>query len=330
MTTKYPLSSEMAQFVQHSESFFPARILEQGIAAQRVAYHAMTGHFARVAPHAVSYLDESLAGVNIRRYQRQLSEQKQRLLFVHGGGFYLGSLDSHHSFCADLTNDTGLNIISIDYRLAPEAPYPCALDDLFNVYQALLLEGPSPILLLGDSAGANLIAALTLRCRDRSISAALAQILIYPALALPGTLPSHQQLADAPLLDSASIKFCVENYAGHFNDDRLKDKKSHQAVDSLANLPAASMAEIAPLSASSLADLPAALLLAAQYDPLIDDAQHYHQRLLEAGGSSTLRVIPGLVHGALHGIGSSAEADQLYRAICSHLNDLCNSTEHSV
>jgi len=323
MSQKYPLSPAMLEFVQRSESFFPAQILEQGLEAQRKAYHAMTDHFARVQPETVTWDDEQLNGVEVRRYQSLHPENAQRLLFVHGGGFYLGSLDSHHSFCAQLADDCHLNIISIDYRLAPEAPYPCALDDLLNVYQALLLEDPGQIILLGDSAGANLIAALTLRTRDRSIKAAAGQILIYPALALPGTLPSHHHLADAPLLDSASIKFCLQNYTGPSNGE-----DNQQTADSWANLSANARVEIAPLLASSLADLPAALILAAQFDPLIDDAQHYHQRLRDAGGRSSLQVIQGLVHGGLHGIGLSAEADQLYQAICSHLTDLCSTTEH--
>ncbi|MCJ8300498.1 MAG: alpha/beta hydrolase, partial [Pseudomonadales bacterium] len=178
MTNKYPLSPAMAEFVQSSESFFPAHILEQGIAAQRIAYHAMTSHFARVEPQTVTCHDQQLMGVKIRRYQSKQTTNAPRVLFVHGGGFYLGSLDSHHSFCAQLTHDSGLNIISIDYRLAPESPYPCALNDLMSFYQELLQEDPSPLLLLGDSAGANLIAALTLRCRDNSITAAVGQILI--------------------------------------------------------------------------------------------------------------------------------------------------------
>jgi len=323
MTKKYPLSPAMLEFVQRSESFFPAHILEQGLEAQRKAYHEMTGHFARVQPETVTWDDEQLSGVKVRRYQSLHPENAQRLLFVHGGGFYLGSLDSHHSFCAQLADDCHLNVISIDYSLAPEAPYPYALDELLSVYQTLLLEDSGPIILLGDSAGANLIAALTLRTRDRSIKAAAGQVLIYPGLALPGTLPSHQLLADAPLLDSASIKFCLQNYAGLCNGEN-----NPQAADLLSNLSDTARGEIAPLSAPSLADLPAALILAAQYDPLIDDAQHYHQRLQDAGGCSSLKVIQGLVHGGLHGIGLSAEADQLYQVICSHINELCSTTKH--
>jgi acetyl esterase len=200
--------------------------------------------------------------------------------------------------------DCKLTVIAVDYRLAPEAPYPAGLNDLSSVYQALLQDDSLPPLLLGDSAGGNLVAALTLRCRNTGVPKACGQILIYPALAAPGSLPSHQLFADAPLLDSASINFCWQNYAS----------KEHPFNDE----------ELFPLQAESLALLPPAAIFAAEFDPLIDDARHYNQRLRRAEVPTRLIQVPGLVHGALHSIGLTSEAEQLYQSICTqvlHMTD---------
>lgn len=306
--TNYPLSEAMQRFVEQSDAFFPPDVVKKGLSAQRAAYDAMAQHFSPPHPTQLTVTDGQLNGVAIRRYQpcqriqqRQVPQhhlQQHQVLFVHGGGWYLGGLDSHDSFCASLAVDCNIRVVAIDYRLAPEAPYPAGLDDLMGVYQALLAEEPLPPLLMGDSAGGNLVAALTLRCRQLEIQPACGQVLIYPALAIPGSLPSHQLLANAPLLDNDSLTFCWHNYSSNASQNTTINP------------------ELSPLQAKSLALLPPASIIAAEFDPLVDDARQYSQRLKQAGIAAQLTIIPGLVHGALRAI-ATTEGQRLYQKICA-------------
>ncbi|MEH6576745.1 MAG: alpha/beta hydrolase [Amphritea sp.] len=303
MTIRYHLSDAMRRFVQRSEAFFPSAVVEQGLAAQRTAYDAMADHFSPPRPASLCINDEFLNSVRIRRYRPPQHNRQQRVLFAHGGGWYLGGLDSHDSFCASLAHDCNMTVIAVDYRLAPEAPYPAGLDDLTAVYRALLEEDPVPPLLVGDSAGGNLVAALALRCRKSGLPKACGQILIYPALAAPDSLPSHQLLTDAPLLDRDSINFCWQIYA-----------QEHPVTDE----------ELIPLQAESLAFLPPAAIFAAEFDPLVDDARQYSQRLRQAGTPAQLTVIRGLVHGALRAASITDEANLLYQSVCAKVKKLTN------
>jgi acetyl esterase len=313
MQGKYPLSVQMQEFVNHCESFFPESIIEQGVEAQRTAYNAMTNSLARPAPKSLHIQDDEIAGVKVRYYCSandyslpcSLSELSSApvVLYAHGGGWYLGGLESHHSFCAAVADICNLTVIAVDYRLAPEHSFPAGLNDCFAVYQALLDESINPVL-MGDSAGANLMAALTLKCQQAKLPQAKGQVLIYPALAEPNSLPSHQQLFDAPLLSTQSVKFCIDSYL----------TQSEQA-DSNPEL-------VFPLQSRSFEALPPAAIFAAQFDPLLDDAYQYAQRLQKQGGEASCMTIKGLVHGALHGIGRCEEADQLLEVICQQLKGL--------
>jgi acetyl esterase len=292
----------MQQFVENSERYFPDEIISQGIAAQRRAYNAMTASLARKRPTDISVSDQLINDVKTRCYQPKGGKSETTILYAHGGGYYLGGLDSHDSFCADVTSSCQVNIIAVDYRLAPEFPYPVPINDCYAVYQTLVEQGISPIL-MGDSAGGNLMAALTLLCRKNSIAQATAQILIYPALGLPNSLPSHQTLWDAPLLNYDSLEFCIQNY--------------------IPNCYQYSQLELAfPLIASSLEALPPTFIFAAQHDPLIDDAKTYAQRLISDDIMASCTQVNGLVHGGLHAIGVCDEADYLLQLICKKIETL--------
>ncbi len=317
MQDKYPLSTKMQAFVEHCESFFPDSIIKQGIAAQRTAYNAMTNSLVNKVPASVDIKDDQIAGVKVRFYSPTTARVNNKtstadsldvppsttVLYAHGGGWYLGGLESHHNFCVQVALRCKVTVIAVDYRLAPEHPFPAGLNDCFTVYQALLKENVEAVL-MGDSAGANLMAALTLKCQQNQIPQARGQVLIYPALAQPNSLPSHHQLSDAPLLSTESVKFCIDSYLA---ESEQPDRSSEL---------------IFPLQATSFEGLPRAAIFAAQYDPLVDDADKYAKKLQQHGVMARSTIINGLVHGALHGIGRSVEADQLLEAICDQLLEL--------
>jgi|GEM_PF-3337944 len=318
MTEKYPLSTAMKSFVEQSMSFFPLTVIKQGIEAQRVAYNAMTSHFATPRPESLIVEDESLDGIKVRYYRPLETSTRLRILFAHGGGWYLGGLESHDNFCANLAYDCGITLISVAYGLAPEAPYPAGIDDITQVYQSLLKIDTSPILLMGDSAGGNLMATLSHQCRSVNLPPAYGQCLIYPALSAVGSLPSHTEMADAPLLDLDSLHFCWDLYQGlaeKWNND------SEQGVNDEQGQEPKLKEVLPPLQAKSFNGLPPTMLFAAEYDPLLDDAHSYQQVLKQAGVPVQLTMIEGLVHGGLHGFQLTEEGRQLYRAVCAYVKE---------
>ncbi|MFT5719721.1 MAG: acetyl esterase [Motiliproteus sp.] len=312
MGKAYPLSAAMRSFVRTTESCFPDEVIEAGIEAQREAYTAMNRLFDVHRPSGLrcrdTFLGMGASKVAVRRYWPERLIQDQRILFIHGGGWYLGDLDSHDHFAGSLAHDCRSELIAVHYRRAPEFPFPAALDDVFAVYLAMLEETPAgvPPLLAGDSAGANLVAALSLRCRDEGVTPALGQVLIYPALAEPGSLPSHQDFSDAPLLNAAAIEFCWRIYGWQ----------------SLASMDSQQRSYLAPLAAESLVGLPPARLFPVAFDPLRDDAYEYARRLKLAGVDADLTLGEGLVHGCLRAMGSAQEADRFYDAIRTACCDL--------
>jgi len=309
MLKKYPLSTDMQHFVERCSSYFSDSVINNSIAQQRCAYNAMTASFARAAETSITIEDLQMSGVKVRKFQPK-SGADTTILYAHGGGWYLGNLDSHASFCAQIAHHCQVCIMSVDYRLSPEHPFPAALDDCYSVYKSLLQQGKTPIL-IGDSAGGNLIAALTLRCRDDCLKTALAQILIYPLLAPPRSLFSHLSLSNAPLLSIEAIEFSLENYNPAADQEKQREY-------------------IFPLQAKSLSSLPQSTIFSAQFDPLIDDARIYSQRLQENSVVVDYQEIKGLVHGAIHAIGISAEADTLFQSICDSIRRLKKANNNTL
>ena len=312
MTKTYPLSDAMRQFVEITEACFSDEVIDAGIDSQRKAYVEMNQLFNTTHPAGLKFSDEFIQWggeqVRVRRYHPVHQLPTRRILFVHGGGWYLGNLNSHDFFAAKLAHDCQSELVSVDYRLAPEAPFPASLDDIYSVYRVMINEASkdNPPLLVGDSAGANLIAALSLRCRDEGLLPAAGQVLIYPGLSQTGTLPSHQQFSDAPLLSAAAIEFCWRMYQ----------------PDNIELLDSTNQGYLIPNDAEHFTGLPPARLYPVEFDPLKDDAFEYVRRLKLAGVDAELSLGVGLVHGCLRAIGSAEEADQFYQSICAGCDEL--------
>lgn len=203
----------------------------------------------------------------------------------------------------ELAAELGALVLAVDYRLAPEHPFPAGFEDCFAVW-CHLADAPFAIdprrrVVVGDSAGGNLAAALCLALRDAGRPLPKAQVLVYPALGGPAHLPSRNECFDAPLLSSDDL----------------------QRYDALYLQSAQPSAYAAPLLADDLGGLPPALIAVAQWDPLRDDGVLYSERLNAAGVTSELYVGEGLVHGCLRGRNQVPEVDQLYRTLLAYLAD---------
>ncbi|RON76792.1 lipase [Pseudomonas chlororaphis] len=302
----YPLSPQLAAFVERTLSFTSPDNSPQSL---RDNYSRMCQAFTPPRPEGLRVSELQLAGVPARAYypaRPMPADGWPCLLYLHGGGWVVGDLDSHDFITAYLAAQLQVLVIAVDYRLAPEHPFPAAFDDCLAAWRALQA-GASPFaldarrqLVIGDSAGGNLAAALCLALRDAGEQLPAAQVLLYPGLGGAADLPSRSQCADAPLLGSNDL----DTYQALY----LPGPERHSPY-------------ARPLLATDLRGLPAAFIALAQFDPLRDDGALYHQRLLAADGDSQLYPGLGLVHGCLRARGLAPEVDALYGALLDYLRD---------
>jgi len=295
------LDPEVKAFIARTETFYPAAANSAGAAENRAAYDRMCEAFRAPRPEGVSVIDTVLPAarperqLELRRYGVASARPGVVLLYLHGGGFVLGGLDSHDDICAELCLGAAIDVVSLDYRLAPEHPYPAALDDTEAAYRSFVASGHQ-VIVGGDSAGGNLAAALCLRLKRLGDAPALGQLLIYPGLGGNPFRCGSRNL-DAPLLSMRN--------SGGYRDAYAGGRAALLQTDP----------EFAPLSAEDLHGLPGAAIIAAGIDPLRQDAEDYAALLAAAGVPTMFRNDPGLVHGHLRARHTSRAAGRSFRAI---------------
>jgi acetyl esterase len=202
------------------------------------------------------------------------------LVFFHGGGFVFGDLDTHDELCRTLCVHADVTVIAIDYRLAPEAPFPAAVDDCLAAFRwihghaATLGLDPARLAVGGDSAGGNLSAVVAQQCVAEGTGAPAFQLLIYPATDRELPTRSGELFSKGFFLVEEDMLWFTESYAPVPGDVRA-----------------------APLRASDVRDLPPAYITTAGFDPLRDEGEAYAAKLADAGVPVALRRHDGLVHG---------------------------------
>ena len=208
------------------------------------------------------------------------------LVYFHGGGFVICDLDTHDSTCRALANAGRCAVLSVDYRLAPEAKFPVPLEDCYAAtkwaaeskeLKDLACVDLNRLVVGGDSAGGNLAAATCMLAMERGGPRIVHQLLIYPVIDYSFDTGSYQEFAEGYFLR----RDMMEWYWGHY-----------LASPEDGNHPLAS-----PLRAKNLADLPPATVITAEYDPLRDEGEAYAQRLAAAGVATSLRRYDGMIHG---------------------------------
>ncbi|MGY2188694.1 Carboxylesterase NlhH [compost metagenome] len=300
--TTYPLSEQLSAFVDKTLSF---NSTESSLSGLRQAYSEMCRAFTPPRPAGLYVVDFELAGVAVRSYQPPASSSTEAvpcIVYLHGGGWVVGDLDSHDFICAELASTLSVLVIAVDYRLAPEHPFPAAFDDCLSVWRALRTGpfriDPERTLVAGDSAGGNLAAALCLALRDAGEPLPAAQVLIYPGLGGDQRLASRSECVDAPLLSSSDVDCYHALYL------RGTAKPGAYAM---------------PLLAADFSGLPPAWIAVAQFDPLRDDGVLYAERLNAAGVTASLYYGNGLIHGCLRARGQADEVDALYETLLRYL-----------
>jgi len=205
------------------------------------------------------------------------------LVYFHGGGWVIGNLDTHDGICRSLANRVGCLVVSVDYRLAPEHPFPAAPEDCYAATRWLAEHAGSlggdkgRIAVGGDSAGGNLAAVVALMARDRGGPKLAFQLLVYPATDTDFETRSYRENSEGYFLTRADMVWFWNHYA-----PRDEDRRNPYA---------------APLRAASLRGLPPALVITAEFDPLCDDGNAYAGRLREDGVPVRLSQQDGLIHG---------------------------------
>lgn len=203
------------------------------------------------------------------------------MIFIHGGGFTTGSLDSHNENTMGIAETAKVQVVAIHYRRAPENPYPAAIDDCHKDLQWIRREGDmlgldtERVGVAGDSAGGHLAAALTHRLRKTGEKQVACQALIYPVIEPDYSTESYLEGEDCPLLTTQDMKHIWECYIGN---DTSNDP------------------ELYPQRATDFEGLPPALIVNAQYDPLRDDGINYGKVLEEAGIPVEVRTVEGVTH----------------------------------
>ena len=227
----------------------------------------------------------SAAGpVGIRAYRPAGGRPRPIFIYLHGGGWTLGDLDTHDAVCRRISAAADCLVVSVDYRLAPEHPYPAALDDVIASIGWLAAHGAelggdqTRLALGGDSAGGNLTAGAVIRLRDEAGPRVALQVLIYPATQASFETLSCYENAEGYLLTTADLVWFWGNY--------------------LADSPAAAADPYAcPGVATDLRDLPPAVIITGGFDPLRDDGEIYAVKLRAAGVPLVARRFPGMIHG---------------------------------
>jgi len=296
------LNLELWDYIDQVNAWFPPEIAARPIAEQRAVYDAMCRAFHRGHPADVTASNGLIAAdgsdIAVRRYRMAGKVPRSIVVYYHGGGFVLGNLDSHDDICAEICAATGFEVVSADYRLAPEHRHPAAFNDALAVFQWVAATSALPIVLCGESAGGNLAAAVAHATR-RSQRRATGQVLIYPELGGDQTARSYVEHAEAPLLGVGDIDFYrrVRSAPGQSLDDPT----------------------FSPLRDGDFTGLPPTFIITAECDPLSSDGEAYRHRIVAAGGSAWWQEEPRLVHSFLRARNSVPRAAEAFARIVADI-----------
>lgn len=243
-----------------------------------------------------SEVDRTIPGpggdLRVRVYTPDLPGALPVVVYFHGGGWVLYDLDTFNPICRDLANAAGAVVVAVAYRLAPEHPFPAAVDDAYATvrwvadHAARIGGDGSRVAVAGDSAGGNLSAVTALRCRDEGAPTLAFQLIINPVTDCDLDTDSYHEFADGLFLTRDQMRW----YWDHYLPDPAA--RTH---------PWAS-----PLRADDLSGLPPAIVYTAENDPLRDEGEAFAARLVAAGVPTIARRVPGVIHGFMN-LGNASE-----------------------
>jgi acetyl esterase len=300
-----PTDPDVLAYIERTNAFYPPDAIDFSVAENRAWYDRYAQEMRSPRPAGVTAEDFSIPAtgpvraIPCRRYRKasSMAPADVTVIYYHGGGFILGGLESHDDACSGLCDMTGLEMVAVDYRLAPEHLHPAQGDDAEASFLALAAQGRR-LIAAGDSAGGNLVAALCLRRRRAGGPMPIGQILIYPGLGGDVAKGSYLENAEAPMLTTKEGAYYFGMRTGGRRRQDCRDP------------------DLMPLLASDLACLPPAYVITADIDPIRDDGRDWVARLNAAGVEAHWRNEPQLVHGYLRARHMSHLAASSFAFIC--------------
>lgn len=280
------LAPQAAAFLKQLDALNAPPVEQIPVAVARDNYEKLSRYQGGVPVSVAKTEDRTILspfhkpGVPIRIYWPTL-EQLPLLIYFHGGGWSRGSLNTHDAVCRRISKESNCIVVSVDYRLAPEFPYPAAIQDAHTVYAwcqqnaSSLGAAPSQIAVGGDSAGGTISAVLTSELVESNSILPKFQMLIYPSLDLTFKQESVKTFSDGFFLTKHALEYYAANYAKEYS---LKDW------------------HISPLFYPTYHKLPPAIILTADCDPIRDDGQEYAKKLMQAGRQVAEKNVPGVIH----------------------------------
>jgi acetyl esterase len=254
--------------------------------------------------------DLDIEGVHVRVYRPPGEAPKPGVIYFHGGGWVLGSCETHDDMCAEMAIGADVVVVAVDYRLAPEHRHPAQREDALKVLDWMREQGralaidPSAIVGAGDSAGGQMTLGLALWLRDHGLPQLKGQVLIYPVLGADVDTPSYKRNAEAPCLTRSDMIYYLESFLGPRGDANWTDPYA------------------VPLLAQDLRGLPPAFITVAAHDPLYDDGVMMEAKLKAAGVPVLIRREPALAHSYMRARHGSKPAMAGFEAVTAAIRSL--------
>jgi acetyl esterase len=302
-----PLDPGMRIFNAEIMAATPPEAIHWPLDRQRAAWEDVCRSFQAPRPSGITVETIAIGGpagpLKLRLYRPAGATVKPGVLYFHGGGWVLGSLETHDDICAEIAGGADVMVVAVDYRLAPEHPHPAQFEDNLAAYGWVMREGrsggmeTSRLVAAGDSAGGQMTVALALHLRDRGLPQLAGQVLIYPVLGADVETASYRRNANAQSLTRDEMRHYLEAFLGPPGSPAWCDKYA------------------VPLLETDYSELPPAFITAAGHDPLHDDALTYAERLEAAGVNAELRREPALGHSYMRARRVSRPAGEGFNAI---------------
>ncbi len=308
--TIHDIDEGMMTFYHELSKHTPPESADWPLPQQRKAWDDVCRVFRSARPEHLRVEDIDVDGVHIRLFRPPGDAPKPAVIYFHGGGWVLGSCETHDDMCAEMAMGADVVVVLVDYRLAPENPHPAQLEDSLKVLLWMRSAGrkhgidPEHIVGAGDSAGGQMTVGLALALRDFVAPQLKGQVLIYPVLGADVNTPSYIRNAHAPCLTKPEMIFYLDCFLGPKSNPNWQDPR---AVPNLAE---------------NLSGLPPAFISVAAHDPLYDDGIIFYEKLKAANIPVSLREEPALAHSFMRARHVSEPAKKGFNAIVEALKSL--------
>ena len=298
-----PVDPGMLTFYKELSKHSPPESASWPLAEQRAAWDQVCQMFRAPRPERLMVEDLDVGGIHVRVSRPPGETPKPGVIYFHGGGWVVGSCETHDDRCAEMADQADCVVVMVDYRLAPEHPHPAQLEDSLKVLDWMRSAGralgidPAHIIGAGDSAGGQMTVGLALSLRDQNLPQLRGMVLIYPVLGADTETSSYLRNAHAPCLTRDEMIFYLESFLGPRGDKNWSDPYA------------------IPNIASDLSGLPPAFITVAAHDPLCDDGLIFHDNMKAAGLAVAQRHEPALAHSYMRARHVSEPAMAGFKAI---------------